>query len=188
MKLFVAPTKNSKTPQLFEASVWAGDVDVEALYRGADPADDFGGPQGFAKERDPAIFGFPDSAECITVVGGLVGIQATAGKFFLERSIAAFDRGAGANSEGFALKSLEELLQLRFGRLAQDQAAFRGFAKMNVVEFAKFADAVDMTEEIDDEEFIGRQAPERPRPRWLRRPCREPVRGFRFPEVPARPL
>ena len=56
--------------------------------------------------------------------------------------------------EGFAFEALEEFFELRFARLRQHQAAFGGFAVVNFVKVAEFANAVDMAEEINDEEFI----------------------------------
>jgi hypothetical protein len=42
------PASPSKFKRVFDSSVGAGNVDVEALDYGADPADYFGGPEGFA--------------------------------------------------------------------------------------------------------------------------------------------
>src|SRR5712675_171463 len=61
---------------------------------------------------------------------------------------------SGSNAEGFALEALEEFVELCFAGLRQHQAALGGFAVVNFVKFAEFADAIEMTEEVHDIEFI----------------------------------
>src|ERR1700756_5356701 len=80
-------------------SLGAGDVDVEALHGGADTADDFGGPECFAEQRHPAVFGLADGAKSVTFVRGLVRIEAAPREFGFDHGVRPFDCGAGAHSE-----------------------------------------------------------------------------------------
>jgi hypothetical protein len=84
----------------------------------------------------------------------LIGIETVARELFLKLGVTGLRRTANAHAEGLAFKALEELLKLRFARLRQHQAALGGFAVTNFVKLAKFANAVEMAEEVKDEEFI----------------------------------
>src|SRR5215467_9274390 len=87
----------------------------------------------------------------------LVSIEPASRQLFLQFCITALRRSADTNTERLALKPLKQLLQLDFAGLRQHHAALRGFAKMDLVHFAEFADAIHMAEEIDHVEFVARQ-------------------------------
>ena len=108
-----------------------------------------------AEKSDPAVFWLADRAKRVAGITGLIGIQTAARKLFLEFGIAVLRRTAGARPERLAFKTLEQLFKLGLARLRQHQATLGGFAVWNYVKLAKFANAVDMAEEINDEELIG---------------------------------
>src|SRR5713101_4413557 len=134
-----------------------GDIDVELLCRGTNAADDLGGPEGFAEQGHPAVFGFADGAKSVASILGLVGIEPAPRKLFFQSGVAALHRTASANTKSLALKVLEEFLELRFAGPREHQAALGGFPELNFVQLAEFADAIEMAEEIDHKEFIDRQ-------------------------------
>ena len=140
--------------------LWARDVDVEGLDGGADATDDFAGPEWGAEERDPTVFEVADSAENVTFVGGLVGVDATLGKFTLDGGVRSSVGGAGADAEGFSLEAFEELEELGLARLWKYDAAASGIAIVDLSRFAKFLDAIDVAEEVDDVMLILREGGE----------------------------
>src|SRR5882762_3090812 len=136
-------------------SVRPRDINVKFLYCRANTANDFGGPERLAQERDPAVFRLAHGTKSITSVRRLVGVEASSREVLLQLGVAVLRRAAGADTEGLALEALKKFFELRFAGLRQHQAALGCFAIVNFVELAEFADAVEMTKEIDDKEFVG---------------------------------
>src|SRR5260370_12303641 len=135
-------------------SVRPRNIYVKFLHCRTNAADYLRGPEAWAEEGHPAVFGLADGTRRVARIRRLIGIETVARELFLKLDVTGLRRTANAHAEGLALKALEELLKLRFARLRQHQAALGGFAIMNFVKLAKFANAVEMAEEVKDEEFI----------------------------------
>src|ERR1700730_5143026 len=133
------------------------DVHVKTLKRRSNPPYNFRRPQRLAQQRSPAIFRLAYSTKGIPLISRLVSVQPAPRKFFLQRHVRLLDASPRPHPKRFALKPLEDLFQLRFGRLPQHHAALGGIAIVNFVHFAKFAHAVNMTEEIEHVTFLRRQ-------------------------------
>src|SRR5438445_9845971 len=136
-------------------SVRPRDINVEFLHCRANAANDFGGPERLAQERDPAVFRLAHGTKSITSVRRLIGVEAPARQVLLQVGVAVLRRAAGADTEGLALEALKKFFNLRFAGLREDQTALGCFAIVNLVKLAEFADAFEMTKEIDDKEFVG---------------------------------
>jgi hypothetical protein len=138
------------------------DVNVKFLHRRANTANDFGGPERLAEERDPTVFRLADGAKSVAGVRRLIGVKTASREGPLQLGvcvgIAALHWTASADAEGLTLEALEKFLKLRFGWLRQHETAFSGFAIVNFVKLAEFADAVEVTEEVHDKEFIGSES------------------------------
>src|SRR5712664_3243235 len=143
-------------------------VDVKFLHGWANAANHLGGPERLAEESRPAIFRLADRTECVPRVSGLVGIEAATRELLLQLGIAVLRRTAGTDTEGFTLEAEEEFFQLRFAGLRQHQAALGGFAIVNFVKLAEFANALKVAEEINDEKFIRRESRKDGRPNKCR--------------------
>src|ERR1700693_1454967 len=111
--------------------VGACNVHVKRLKRGAHTADDFAGPQFFAEQSDPAVFGFTDSAECVARIGGLIGVEAAFGEFAFDSGIGLLGHGADTHAECLRFEAGEDVEQLLLGGLGNYEAAFGGIAKGN---------------------------------------------------------
>src|SRR5216684_3654837 len=139
-------------------SVRPRNIYVKFLHCRTNAADYLRGPEAWAEEDHPAVFGLADGTTSVAGIRGLIGIETAAREFFLELGVAVLCRTAKAHAKGFTFKTLEEFRKLRFTRLRQHQAALGGFAIMNFVKLAEFANAFDVAEEINDEEFIGSES------------------------------
>src|SRR5260370_297231 len=69
-----------------EFSVWPRNVDVKSLYRGAQPPDDFTGPQRLGQERHPAIFRLAYRAKRIADVTCAPSLPRTGSRFSVSTS------------------------------------------------------------------------------------------------------
>ncbi len=139
-------------------SVRPRNIYVKFLHCRTNAADYLRGPEAWAEEGHPAVFGLADGTRSVAGIRGLIGIETAVREFFLELGVAVLCRTANAHAKGFTFKTLEEFRKLRFTRLRQHQAALRGFAVMNFAKLAKFPNAFDVAEEIHDEEFIGSES------------------------------
>src|ERR1700676_4208973 len=142
---------NRKTHRL----VRPGDIDLKLLGGRTNAANDFRGPQRFAEQRYPAVFGFADGAKGVPCILGLISIEPSPRKLLLQRGVAALYRTAGADTERLALKALKQLLELRFPGLREHQTALGGFAKMNIMKAAEFAHTIEVAGGIHHKEFVG---------------------------------
>jgi hypothetical protein len=131
----------------------AGDVDVEGLKSGPDATDDFGWPEGFAEESDPAAARLADTAKGVAGIGGLVGVQAAMEEFAFESGICVLRGGANAKAERFRFETGEELAENFDRGLGNHKAAGGGSAVSDVERIAEIADPVQVAEEIEDEGF-----------------------------------
>jgi len=135
-------------------SVRPRNVNVKFLHCRANAADDFGGPERLAEERHPAVFGLANGTKSVTGTCRLIGIEAAARELFFELGVAVLRQTTGTDTKGLAFEALEEFLELGLARVRKYQTTFGGFAVVNFVKLAEFANAVDVAEEVHNEEFI----------------------------------
>ena len=122
--------------------IGARDVHVKRLKRGAHTADDFAGPQFFAEQSDPAVFGFTDSAECVAGVRGLIGVESAFGELAFDSGIGRLGCGADPHAECFRFEAGEDVEKLLLGGLGNYEAALGGIAKRNFMGAAEIADPI----------------------------------------------
>src|ERR1700687_4136530 len=148
------------------AEPWATDsvrprnVNVKFLHCRANAADDFGEPERLAEERHPAVFGLANGTKSVTGTCRLIGIEAAARELFFELGVAVLRQTTGTDTKGLAFEALEEFLHPRFAPVRKSPRTFGGFAVVNFVKLAEFANAVDVAEEVHNEEFIRRESGE----------------------------
>src|SRR2546423_5529340 len=128
----------------WSSSVGPCDVNVQFLCGRANAPNHLTGPKRVAQQSDPAILRLAYGAERIFVIAGLISVQAVSRKLIFQSGVPALNGPSGARAKRLALKSLKELLQLGFARLREDQTAFRGFPKTDVVKVTKFTNALQI--------------------------------------------
>jgi len=116
---------------------------------GADAANDFAGPEFFGEEDEGAIFEIADGAEKVAGEGFVVGVDAVAGEFTFEGSIAGCERGAGAGAERLVLKAIEESFESGLLGRRNDERMLGGVAEGDLVAGAVVAKAIEVAEEIE---------------------------------------
>jgi len=136
------------------------DVHVKRLKCRAHTADHFAGPQFFAKQSDPAVFRFTDSAKCVARIGGLIGVESALGEFARERAIGRFSSGADPHAECFAFEAGKNVEHLRLGGLGNYEAALGGIAKGNFVGTAEVANTIEVAKKVQDVKFLTCQSRE----------------------------
>src|SRR4029077_2790357 len=132
-------------------------VDIKRLQRRPDAAHDFAGPQLVAKQRHPAVLRFADRAKCIARVSRLVCVEPAMRQFILQDGILLLCLGSCAHPESLLLKTLEHQTQLFLRGLREHQAPAGCFPEHHTVQFAEFANSLQVAEEIDHQAFLRRQ-------------------------------
>src|SRR5205814_4157367 len=121
-------------------------------------------PDFFAEQSHPAVFKFANRAKRISLVRGLIGVEAVLGKFSGKSCVVFFDAISRAKSKSFRFESLEQLLQCFLRRLGNHDAARAGFAKRNLFCSTKIPHTIQVAEEIENKGLSAGQQRKNRRP------------------------
>src|SRR5438445_13561564 len=98
-------------------SVRPRDINVEFLHCRANAANDFGGPERLAQERDPAVFRLAHGTKSITSVRRLIGVAAPVRQVLIEVGVSVLRRAGRSDPDALTLEALKRFFDVCFAEV-----------------------------------------------------------------------